>query len=395
MLKAIVIDELLPGMFVNQVLRQTGTFKIKTQGLVKTEKNISLLKDKGILEIEVDFARSKLDSMDSTAEPEVEKPRTKTVKKTTSEAFDNASNLYQQAKEIQKDYQMMVQTGQRIDLEPLRDMSLDILDSVFENSNALCCLSLIKNADEYLLEHSLNCSILMAVFAKHLGFDKELIEELSLSGLLMDTGMATLPSDILSKAGPLTKQERAIINTHVDIGIDIIEQASETSDTVLNVIASHHERLDGSGYPAGKSNDDITTYGRMAAIVDTYDALTSNRPYREALNPTAALKQLLAKHTGTLDQSLIQQFIKCIGVHPVGSVVKTTSGKLAIVVTANKEDPLKPKIMTFYQVKSATFSETKMIDLRHIDDEIETSVRPEEFKLNLNKFFRDVFLNSL
>jgi HD-GYP domain-containing protein (c-di-GMP phosphodiesterase class II) len=393
MLKAIVIDDLVPGMFVNQVLKQTGTFKIKTQGVVKTEKNISLLKDKGILEVEIDLERSKLDEkVDS--KPSSSTP-VKLPKKTNSEAFDNASSIYQQAKEIQKDYQMMIQTGQRIDLEPLRDLSLDIIDSVFENSNALCCLSLIKNADEYLLEHSLNCSILMAVFAKHLGFDKELIEELSLSGLLMDTGMATLPADILSKQGPLTKQERSIINTHVDIGIDIIEQASETSDTVINVIASHHERLDGSGYPAGKSNDDITTYGRMAAIVDTYDALTSHRPYREALNPTAALKQLLAKHTGKLDQSLIQQFIKCIGVHPVGSVVKTASGKLAIVVTANKDDPLKPKIMTFYQVKSGAFSETKMVDLRHIDDEIESSVRPEEFKLNLNKFFQEVFLSAL
>lgn len=391
MLKAIVINELVPGMFVNQVLKQTGTFKIKTQGLVKTQKNISLLKDKGILELEVDLARSKLNEKNESTPT----PLPKAPKKRDSEAFDNANNLYKQAKEIQKDYQMMVQTGQRVDLEPLRDLSLDIIDSVFENPNALCCLSLIKNADEYLLEHSLNCSILMAVFAKHLGFDKELIEELSLSGLLMDTGMATIPADILSKTGPLTKQERSIIHTHVDIGIDVLEQASDTSDTVLNVIANHHERLDGSGYPAGKSNDEISTYSRMAAIVDTYDALTSNRPYRDALNPTTALKQLLAKHTGTLDQSLIQQFIKCIGVHPVGSVVKTASGKLAIVVTANKDDPLKPKIMTFYQIKSATFSETKMIDLRHIDDEIESSVKPEEFKLNLNKFFRDIFLNAL
>jgi HD-GYP domain-containing protein (c-di-GMP phosphodiesterase class II) len=392
MLKAIVIDELVPGMFVNQVLKQTGTFKIRTQGIVKTEKNISLLKSKGILEIEVDMARSKLE--ESTEQETTEAPP-KTRKRTDSQTFDNANNIYQQAKEIQKDYQMMIQTGQRIDLEPLKDLSLDIIDSVFENSNALCCLSLIKNADEYLLEHSLNCSILMAVFAKHLGFDKELIEEMSLSGLLMDTGMATLPADILAKAGPLTKSERSIVNTHVDIGIEIIEQTADTSDTILNVIANHHERLDGSGYPAGKSNDEITTYGRMAAIVDTYDALTSSRPHRDALNPTAALKQLLSKHTAKLDQSLIQQFIKCIGVHPVGSLVKMASGKLAIVVSANKEDPLKPKVMTFYQVKTGAFSETKMMDLRHINDEIESSVRPEEFKLNLNKFFSDVFLNSL
>ncbi|TDF39678.1 HD-GYP domain-containing protein [Alteromonadaceae bacterium M269] len=393
MFETIAIDELLPGMFVNQVLKQTGTLKIKTQGLVKSEKSIALLKSKGILELEIDLSRSKI-SEDEAKEESVKENKVK-KRQPDSQTFDRASNLYQQAKEIQKDYQMMVQTGQRIDLEPLRDMSLDIIDSVFENSNALCCLSLIKNADEYLLEHSLNCSILMAVFAKHLGFDKELIEELSLAGLLMDTGMATLPSDILSKAGPLTKQERSIVNTHVDIGLEIIEQSDETSDNIMNVVASHHERLDGSGYPEGKSNDEISIYGRMAAIVDTYDALTSNRPYRSALNPTAALKQLLSQYTGKLDQSLVQQFIKCLGVHPVGSLVKTTSGKLAIVVTANKEDPLKPKIMTFYHIKSAAFSETKMVDLKHIDEEIESSVRPEEFKLNLNKFFRDVFLGAL
>lgn len=390
MLKEISIEELKPGMFVHNVLEQTGQLKVRSQGLVKSDAAVKMLKDKGILKLEIDLSKSQIEAATPPQEEE-QKPKAKVL--SDSDAMNSANDLYMQSAVIQGEFFDKIRTGQPADLQAIQDMSQDIIDAVFDNADAICCLTLIKNADEYLLEHALNCSILMAMFARNMGFDKELIEELSLAGLLFDTGMATIPEDILKKADTLSKQEWNIIKTHVDIGIEMVEQTGEVSDTVLDVITNHHERMQGNGYPEGKTGDAISTYGRMIAIVDSYDALTSDRPYRAALSPTAALKTLLSDTQ--YDASLVQQFIKCLGVHPVGSLVKLKSGKLAIVTKANKEDPLSPQVMCFYSVKSGSYREITKLDLSKLDDEIVSSVKPNDFKINLSKFFREIFLGSL
>ncbi|UAA37965.1 HD-GYP domain-containing protein [Paraneptunicella aestuarii] len=402
--KHVLIDDLVPGMFVNQVLKQSGQLRIKSKGLVKNWDVIDSLKGRGIQEVEVDLSRSIQKEIDkhSNKATEQEVPQENHYippEKTEGEALNDAQKLYDKAKLAHSRFLKKVQAGDLGNLQALKDTSQELVDSLFENSNAIMCLTLIKEDNEYLLQHSLNNAILMGMFAKHLGFDKELIEELSLAGLLMDTGMATMPDDIHNKSQKLSNSEWNIVKTHVDIGIEMIEQSvgegGEISETVLSTIANHHERLDGSGYPVGKKGENISTYGRMAAIVDTYDALTSNRPYRKALPPTTALKKLLADDSGKLDQSLVQQFIKCVGVHPVGSLVKLKSDKLGIIIKANHIEPLKPVIMTFYSIKSGNHTELKRLDLSKVKDDIVTSVRPEEFRINLTKFFREIFLANM
>lgn len=397
MYKIYPVDDLKPGMFVNQVTRQTGQLKIKTQGLVKDHGLIHKLKARGILEVEVDLSRSIISdelTMDSPMEEEspeeLEKPQA-----SEGETLNESHRLYEQAKSVQSKFFKKVRKGGKVSVTELMGTSADIIDSVFDNPDALCCLTLIKEKDQYLLEHSLNCSILMAVFARHLGFDKELIDELGLAGLMMDVGMATIPEDILSKPGALDGPEMQIVEGHVDFGLELLEQSELDLDVVRDVLANHHERMDGSGYPRGKSGDYLSVYARMAAIVDSYDAMTSERPWRRGMSPTQALKRLLASSQGLLDQSLVQQFIRCVGVHPVGSLVKLKSGKLAIVVRANKVDPLCPVVMSFYSVRTNMYNEVKRLDLSKVQDEIETSVRPEEFKINLTKFFKDVLLKQV
>ncbi|GGO67493.1 HD-GYP domain-containing protein [Bowmanella pacifica] len=403
MLKLFSIDEVRPGMFVNRVTRQTAQLKIKTQGLVKEQGLIEKLKARGILEVEIDLSRSILhqeltmdspmdddNSADDDSQAAAAKPQ-----QTEGEALNASHKLYEQAKSVQSQFFKKVRKGGKVSITELMGTSADIIDSVFDNPDALCCLTLIKERDQYLLEHSLNCSILMAVFARHLGFDKELIDELGLAGLLMDVGMATIPEDILSKSGRLDQGETQIVEGHVDFGLELLEQSEMDLDVVRDVIANHHERMDGSGYPRGKGGDYLSVYARMAAIVDSYDAMTSDRPWRKGLPPTQALKRLLSSSQGLLDQSLVQQFIRCVGVHPVGSLVKLKSGKLAIVVRANKQDPLCPVVMSFYSVRTNMYNEIKRLDLSKVGDEIETSVRPEEFKINLTKFFKDVLLKQV
>jgi len=393
----IKIDELVPGMFVSGVLKQSGQLRIKTQGLVKSKGIIEQLKSKGILEVQVDLNRSSQSVVDkySTPEPEPEPTDNQIKEKTEGEALNEAQSLYDKAKIAHKRFLKRMQAGQVGNLEALKQSCNEMIESLFENANALQCLTLIKDDQEYLLQHCLNSAILMGVFAKHLGFDKELINELCLAGLLMDAGMSTVPKEIIDKPRKLNSKEWNIIKSHVDNGMEMVERMGELSDTIMNTIANHHERLDGTGYPSAKAGKYIGIYGRMAAIVDTYDALTSDRPWRKALAPTAALKQLLADDSGKIDPSLVQQFIKCIGVHPVGSLVKLKSDRLGIIIKANTTEPLKPVVMCFYSLSSGMHTELKRVDLGMVKDEIITSVRPEEFKINLNKFFREVFLASI
>ncbi|WP_026377071.1 HD-GYP domain-containing protein [Aestuariibacter salexigens] len=397
MLKTIPIEELTPGMFVTQVVEQKGRLKMRSRGLVKTQATIDTLRSKGILTLEVDLSRSK--TTYSPQNNDVEKAAAETEKrpqkpkKSESEALSDANDLYLQAVNIQGDFINRVKQGQPADISPLVGLSHQVIDSVFDNPNALSCLTLIKNADQYLLEHSLNCSILMAMFANSLGYDKAQVEELGLAGLLMDVGMATIPDDIIKARGKLSKADWELIKTHVDTGVELLEQTDDISDIVLDVVQNHHERVDGSGYPSGKSGEEISTFARMAAIVDCYDAMTSTRHHQESMSATAALKKLLKDPQ--LDKELVQAFIKCIGVHPVGSLVRLKSDKLAIVSQANKNNPLKPVVMVFYSVRSQTHRQITRLDLAKVDDDIVAAVRPEEFKLNLNKFFRDVFLNAM
>lgn len=395
MLRTIDIDQLQPGMYVNQVVEQTGRLKIKSKGLVKQRSSINALKTKGVIKVEVDDSKSEgVTSTDKIAGAKTV-VKTETPAKTTSleEQFAGASKLYEKAKNVHRDYLQKMAEDQTVELDTLYDLSHQIIDSVFEAPNALSCLSLLQRSDEYLLEHSLNCTILMAMFARHLDYTADEIEELCLAALLMDVGMANVPHDIISKTEPLTKTERDIITSHVDIGLDIAERCGDVSHFVRDIIFNHHERVDGSGYPDAKSADQISQVSRMAAIVDSYDAMITKRVHQAAITPTAALKKLLIDPG--YDQQLVQQFIQCMSVHPVGSMVKLTNQRLAIVIKPNKTKPLHPLVATFYHLKSNHFAETKIVDLSKSNESIETSVRPEEFGVSLPKFLKKVFVGTL
>ena len=394
MLKQIPIAELVPGMYVNQVIKQSGRLKMRSKGLVKTEATIEQLKQKGIELLEIDLKKSQIKEPNQPEANEAAPTRPKQKpQKSNSEQLTAANDLYLQAVIIQGEFVDNLIKGSGADVDKVGELSQNIIDSIFDNNNAIRCLTLIKNTDEYLLEHSINCSILMGVFARHMQFDKALIEDLSLGALLMDVGMATIPSDVFQKPGKLTKSDWQIMHGHVDAGIELLEQFEQLSDTVLDVIQNHHERMDGSGYPSAKEGQSISTYARMAAIVDCYDAMISDRHHQKGQTPTKVLRKLLTDTT--LDQSLVQQFVKCVGVHPVGSLVKLKSEKLALVSTAGKTDPLSPVVMTFYSLRSNTHAEIKRIDLSKSEDEIVSSVKPEEFKMNLTKFFREVFIHQV
>ncbi len=394
MRKKVSIDELVPGMYVSQVLEQTGQLKMRSKGLVKSDAIIASLKAKGILTVEIDETKSRVPEQPVavTVAPEKEKP-VPVKSLSNQEKFTQASALYDQALIIQQGFVKSLTSNAPKNVSLISDLSQSLIDSVFDNKDALSCLTMIKDSDAYLLEHSINCAVMMGVFAQHLGYERDTIEQASLGAMLMDIGMSALPENLRLNSDTLTDKEWETMQSHVTLGVKLIAQCGELPALSLQIIQQHHERMDGSGYPRGLHGDDIEPLARAAAIVDSYDAMVSNQPHRKDITPSQALKRL-TKQEG-LDQSLVKQFIQCVGLHPVGSLVRLASGKLGMVCQAGTSDLMSPVVMTFYSVNGGGYREIKRLDLSQSDDEIVSGVRPDDFNLNLPKFFREVFIHQV
>ena len=394
--KEFTISQLKPGMYIAQVIEQSGSLKIKTQGLVSTQQAISKLSDQGVTKVLVDLSKSKLvedtpPSKQTESAPVQEKAKTVSFEK----EINKASELYQQAKQIQSKTFDNMKAGAPIDTDAVQGAATGLIDSVFRNQDALACMTRMRGKDQYLMEHSINVAIIMTIFAKHLKLDKDVIQELATGAMLMDLGMIGISNSILNKKGELTEQERVTEEQHVNMGYKVLSRAKGLSPLSLEIVQDHHENVDGTGYPNNKTAEQLSMYAKMAKIVDSYDAITAERSYKSAKTPVSAFKILRSESGSVFDQDLVNEFIKCMGIHPVGTLVKMKSNKLGIVVKSNPVNPIAPSVNVFYSVGNKCYIEPKIIDLsaKGVTDEIDRSVKPEDFKLDMLKFFKQVLLN--
>ncbi|KZN59590.1 hypothetical protein N473_25530 [Pseudoalteromonas luteoviolacea CPMOR-1] len=396
-MKTINIKELQPGMFVVGVIKQAGHVRVKNQGWVRDEKGINNLIHSGVLEVEIDPDKT-LDQ--SKTEPEIieevitsAKPDPWHKSVSVEAELGQAVKMYEQAKQLQEKAFSDIKEGRKIDIAEFKETASGFIDSVFRNQDALACIARIREKDGYLLEHSLNVSILMSIFAKHLGFDRELIEELATGALLHDIGKIKIPDDILQKPDKLSENEFAIMREHAKYSHDIVKD-SGLGEIAAEIAGFHHERLDGTGYPYAKQGDELSQYVRMVSIIDVYDALTADRVYKVGMTPIQAFKKLRAGCPHEFDGDLLNQFIHCIGMYPVGTLVKLKSHRVGIVAASNPTSPLQPIVKVFYNAKNMFHVEVRDVDLsdKRIDDELDAAVKPEEFGLDLIKFFRHSML---
>ena len=396
-MKILPISQLLPGMFVQNVTKQTGKIKVKSQGWVKTKSSIDKLIKAGILEVEIDPDKTLVDSV-----PEKEPAKIPSVKikrdpwqKTHSaeQEMGKAKKLYDEAKTLQIKAFKDIKAGRDIDIAPFRELASGFMDSVFRNQDALACLTQMRQKDAYLLEHSINVSILMSIFAKHLGIEKEIIEQLTTGALLHDIGKIKIPDEVLNKPGRFTDDEFKIMKMHSLFSKEILEESGLTG-VAVDIAGMHHERLDGKGYPFGKKGDEISQYVRMASIVDVYDALTAERVYKAGMEPIKAFKILKDGCPDSFDPVLLTKFIQCIGIHPVGTLVKLSSQKVGLVTESNPTAPLKPVVKTFYSAKHSRYTQIQDIDLssKKTSDSLEAAVKPKEYNIDLERFYKNSIL---
>ncbi|MDW7547403.1 HD-GYP domain-containing protein [Pseudoalteromonas sp. SCSIO 43201] len=395
------INELEPGMFVVDVTKQTGSVAIKTKGWVKTQTSIDKLQRSGVLEVSVDPSKRLSDHAphDEPAQdnriiaPQVCSHDPWHTKCSVEAEMKQAVKLYDEAKAIQSKAFEDIRAGRAIEVDAFKATANHFIDSVFRNQDALACIARIREKDAYLLEHSINVSILMAIFCKHLGYSRSQTEEMTTGALLHDIGKIEVPDEILNKPDKLSLDEYHIMKSHAKYSFDILLNAG-LGKIACEIAGYHHERLDGSGYPYGKAADELPQHVRMAAIIDVYDALTAERVYKEGMTPIRAFKLMREGCPHHFDEVLLNRFIGCVGVYPVGTLVKLTSGKVGVIAQSNPNAPLKPTVKVFYHAKYMHYIEVQDIDLnaKKVSDELESAVKPEEFKLDLIRFFRHSML---
>ncbi|MCV2885906.1 HD-GYP domain-containing protein [Aestuariibacter sp. AA17] len=388
-MKKISIDELKPGMYVQGIVKQQGNLKIKSQGKVTHADVVRRLKQKGILELLIDPSRA------FEPQPTSEEPITASFPKASANQsanvqFDDeitkAKKLHHKGKALQKRLLDTVARGLPIDISIPREFTEQLVGSIDRNPNALMCMTKMREKDSYLFEHSLNVAILLANFAKHMGMSDKDIRELAFAGFLHDIGKIQIPDEILHKPGRLTEQEMSVMKLHVERGISVLEDMKIPAH-IIRTMAEHHERLDGLGYPKGLRGEQISFAGRMIAIVDTYDAITADRCYKPGMPSQTALKILLKDAPAKYDKHLVEQFVKCVGIFPVGGLVELNSGSVAVVVKQQDKAPLKPVVKAFYSIKGNHFLAPKEIDLSQSQYKIEKSVLASQFGLDFNRFF--------
>lgn len=255
-----------------------------------------------------------------------------------------------------------VRMGKAVNVEAAMQMVDEIASSVDRNLGALISLVRLKNKDEYTYMHSVAVCALMVALAKELGLSQVETKKAGLAGLLHDLGKAAIPSEILNKPGALTEDEFTLVKLHPERGYELLLKANITDEVTLDVCLHHHEKVNGTGYPKKLKAEEISIFAKMGAVCDVYDAITSNRPYKDGWEPGVSL-QRMAQWNGHFDEVVFKAFVKSVGIYPIGSMVKLKSGRLAVVIDQSPKSLLTPIVKVFFSTKSKSRINIELIDL--------------------------------
>jgi putative nucleotidyltransferase with HDIG domain len=377
MVKKIPVAQVTTGMYIHDL--NCGWMDhpfLKNQFLVEDNEALCKIRTMGVREVFIDTKRGLDVAAAAPAAPaQTDPPKrsaaaAKAAAKPLPDELKFARKLHAEATRLVADMMQDVRLGRQLQLEKCEPVIEGILTSIFRKPDVLLPLLQVKSRDEYTFQHSVAASALAAAFGRTLNIPRDVIKELAIGGLLHDVGKAMLPDEVLKKPGRLTKAEYELVKEHVDFGMNVLTKSGGLSEIAFQGAAEHHERFDGSGYPRGLKGDEISLYGQMLAIVDVYDAITSLRAYHKPIPPTEALRNIFEWSTSQFNPTLVQAFIKGIGIYPAGSLVRTQSGRLGIVREGVPDKLLQPVVTIFYDAEKRCYLPPETVALAKSDDKV-------------------------
>lgn len=277
-----------------------------------------------------------------------------------------ALSIHRESQRLMKSLLDDVRLGGAINSELAKATVKTCVNSILRNPDALLWMSKIRNEDSYTAEHSLNVCILAIAFGRHLGKSETELEKLGLCGLLHDVGKMRIPTAVLNKAEPLTDKEFKMIKAHTVHGRNLLMSSPGIYHGAIDVAYSHHERIDGTGYPRKLPASGISEFSRIIALVDAYDAMTADRCYSRAIPSTDALKNIYIDRGKHFDDHLALEFIKCVGLYPPGSIVELVNGMVGIVLESDRRYRHLPKILVVHDIHKPLDKE-RVISLNQIE----------------------------
>ncbi len=284
---------------------------------------------------------------------------------------------------VLKDMFSSIQAGKALDAPRVKEAVTSMTDSVVRNPDAMLLLTKMREKNEHTLDRALGVSIYMITFGRFLQLPREQLDLLGMLGLLQDVGKVRMPEALLQKKEPLSEAERKICCSHVEHSVAVLKETSGLPPELPALAALHHERYDGKGYPKGLRAGDIGLFGGIAGLVDCFDALTHARPYGETLAPSNALNMLYGWRNAQFDGPLIEQFIHCVGIFPVGALVELYSSEIGIVIAQNPVMRLMPRVMVVLDARKNPIKPPRIVDRASIKCTLEKGSIP----LDASEFF--------
>ena len=347
------VYELKIGMFVSELDIPWEQSPFLIQGFdIKSHEDIQTIQNICNF-VEIDASRQKT----------VHGAISSNLEKSFLRSFEDSAKTYQKTSSLVKNMMDDIRFGNQLNGKTAKVAVSECVDQVLESPDTMLLLTQLKNQDEYTSQHSLNVCILSILLARHLKYPIEEINQIGLCGLLHDMGKMKIPTEILNKPGKLTVREEKIMRSHTTKGRDIIMSARDVYPGAVDVAYTHHEKLDGTGYPRGLGAFGISTHARIVAIVDAYDAITSDRIYQKGRLHLQAINILMLGRNKHFDDSLVLKFVDCIGIYPVGNTVEMKNGEVGIVTEINKTNKTRPKVLMVMDSSKQLMKNSFAIDL--------------------------------
>lgn len=303
-----------------------------------------------------------------------------------SKALDNLLN------DITDIFDKAADSG-KLDAVRLKTSADPIVGSIARNPDACLWLGRLKQHDEYSYQHSLSVAIWAVALGRQIGLHKRDLRSLAIGAMLMDVGKLLVDPELLQANRELTEEETKEMRHHVAHGVHLVKKSGIINQDVLDMVGFHHERYDGSGYPRGLRGDEIPPFARIAAIVDTYDAITSNRSYADARAPAEAVKVLYEARDKQFQAELVEAFIQAVGIYPAGTIVELTSGEVGIVVAESRTRRLLPKVILVLNRKKERYPRPKLVDLQDTQGRyqdkpisISRSLEPGAYDIDIGRY---------